>query len=573
MHIKEISRKRTLSLAIALVLASGMGQAMSAQSTTAGEICAADGASDVCNEPAATLTTSDQGIDTGTGTVTTANIVTGAGTIDGTEIANSTITSANIAADSVGNSEMQDNAIGNAEMRDNAIGSAEIQTGAVGNSEVATDAIGNDEMQNDSIGTDEIIDGSITGDDLGVLDALEVDAGDPFLSVKPANIQFGSDDGSDSAITTMTDINANTKVTDGGSSDFTELNMTATSASLLVSDDSGGPHVNGITINQTTTTLVGGTGTTTVVIGDDLDIDVSGSADIDVVGDITATGGTVLIEDAESSLTLDGTDAALTSTGDASMTGATASVNDAESSLTLDGTDAALTSTGDASMTGATASVNDAESSLILDGTNATLTTTGIAKMTSSVGKGSVVTNTTGDATMTSGSGLSKVDVTNTSASVTVDNGVATHGLMIDVVPGNTTLSGGTGSTTLTLNDSGAHLDNNLDMGGNQINNLAPGTAGTDAVNRNQLNAVNNRIDDVEDLAKEGIAAVAAMAAIPGPIPGKRYSVGIGAGFFKSESAVAIGFNAQVTDSIMLTASAGATSNETAGAIGASFSW
>ena len=103
-------------------------------------------------------------------------------------------------------------------------------------------------------------------------------------------------------------------------------------------------------------------------------------------------------------------------------------------------------------------------------------------------------------------------------------------------------------------------------MGGNQINNLAPGIADTDAVNVGQL-------EEVEELAKSGIASVAAMASIPGPVPGKRFSVGGSIGSFESETAFAIGGHALFGQNWVVTASAATSSSHTAAGLGASFSW
>jgi autotransporter adhesin len=84
------------------------------------------------------------------------------------------------------------------------------------------------------------------------------------------------------------------------------------------------------------------------------------------------------------------------------------------------------------------------------------------------------------------------------------------------------------------------------------VHNVAPGVAGTDAVNVNQLNAVsgglnnridavNNRIDGVEKNAYAGVAAAMALQMPGAYVPGKTV-MRIGAGSFKGQSAVGISF-------------------------------
>jgi len=81
---------------------------------------------------------------------------------------------------------------------------------------------------------------------------------------------------------------------------------------------------------------------------------------------------------------------------------------------------------------------------------------------------------------------------------------------------------------------------------------VAPGVAGTDAVNVNQLNGVNNnlnsRIDSVNNridgVAKNAYAGVASAMALQMPasyVPGKTV-MRIGVGAFKGEGAVGISF-------------------------------
>jgi autotransporter adhesin len=88
---------------------------------------------------------------------------------------------------------------------------------------------------------------------------------------------------------------------------------------------------------------------------------------------------------------------------------------------------------------------------------------------------------------------------------------------------------------------------NNVTMGngqapnGTRISNVAPGVAGTDAVNVNQLNATNSRIDGVARNAYAGVAAAMAVQ-MPGTyVPGKTV-MRLGSAVFKGEPAVGVSF-------------------------------
>ena len=93
------------------------------------------------------------------------------------------------------------------------------------------------------------------------------------------------------------------------------------------------------------------------------------------------------------------------------------------------------------------------------------------------------------------------------------------------------------------------------------------------ATNTTNIAKNSTRIDDLEDESRSGIAAVAAMAAIPAPMNGRKFSVGLGAGHFNGESAIAAGFNARLTDSMTLTGGVGGNGDEVATSLGIGFSW
>ncbi|WP_321530685.1 YadA-like family protein [uncultured Desulfuromonas sp.] len=81
------------------------------------------------------------------------------------------------------------------------------------------------------------------------------------------------------------------------------------------------------------------------------------------------------------------------------------------------------------------------------------------------------------------------------------------------------------------------------------------------------------RLSKDVDINRAGIAAVAAMAAIPGPVPGKRNSFGIGYGTFKGEDALALGFKADLTQNLRMTTAVSHSRHDMAANVGLGWSW
>jgi hypothetical protein len=134
---------------------------------------------------------------------------------------------------------------------------------------------------------------------------------------------------------------------------------------------------------------------------------------------------------------------------------------------------------------------------------------------------------------------------TQSSTSMTITNGLGnTHGLVVN--ERQATISGGTTSSSMTLNDYGATFSNSANGRPIQVHGVADGTSRYDAVNVQQMDAV-----------KQGIAGVAAMNNIPSLESGKQFNLGIGFGGFDRETSFAIGGNARVTDNFVIKASAG----------------
>ena len=167
--------------------------------------------------------------------------------------------------------------------------------------------------------------------------------------------------------------------------------------------------------------------------------------------------------------------------------------------------------------------------------------------------------------------GRSTLSMTPTTASLSVNNadtGVA-HGIFVGQT--NTVVSGGTNSTSLTLDNTGATFKNDTTGGPARVTGVANGVHKYDAVNMGQFRGLEDRVDKTYS----GIAAVSAIAAVPPPVPGKNFSVGMGYGNFESTSAVAVGAKALVGEdrNITLTVGVGMGEDSTAfsGGVGWSF--
>ncbi|MBQ2088094.1 MAG: YadA-like family protein, partial [Selenomonas sp.] len=134
-------------------------------------------------------------------------------------------------------------------------------------------------------------------------------------------------------------------------------------------------------------------------------------------------------------------------------------------------------------------------------------------------------------------------------------------------VGGDTTITGDTittktfkaGDTTInndgmTIKDGPTITKNNVDMNNQQIHNVAPGEAGTDAVNVNQLNDAMNQTSDrinqmgdqinqVDNRMRKGLAGAAALAALH-PLdfdPDDKLTFAAGMGNYGGENACAVG--------------------------------
>jgi len=114
-----------------------------------------------------------------------------------------------------------------------------------------------------------------------------------------------------------------------------------------------------------------------------------------------------------------------------------------------------------------------------------------------------------------------------------------THGIYINGE--RTLITGGTTSTALTLDDSGATFQDTATAGPARVTGVADGSSRYDAVNYGQLNSIAGKMEDIKDDLSQGVAMASALAAIPQVETGKRFSLGAGTGFYHDEFALAVG--------------------------------
>ncbi|PCE24657.1 hemagluttinin domain protein [Burkholderia ubonensis subsp. mesacidophila] len=129
------------------------------------------------------------------------------------------------------------------------------------------------------------------------------------------------------------------------------------------------------------------------------------------------------------------------------------------------------------------------------------------------------------------------------------------------------------------------------DKAARQVVNVAEGTQGTDAVNVNQLNAVSTalstsvntlgnqvnqmqqQIQQTDAMAREGIAATAAMASIPHMDRDSNFAMGVGTATFAGQKAMAIGVQARITENLKATLNGGFSGSQRVVGAGMLYQW
>ncbi|MGU7776334.1 YadA family autotransporter adhesin, partial [Burkholderia sp. MR1-5-21] len=124
-----------------------------------------------------------------------------------------------------------------------------------------------------------------------------------------------------------------------------------------------------------------------------------------------------------------------------------------------------------------------------------------------------------------------------------------------------------------------------------QVVNVAAGTEGTDAVNVNQLNAVSSalstsvnnlssqvnqvqqQVQQTDSMAREGIAATAAMASIPHMDRDSNFAMGVGTATFAGQKAMAVGMQARISENLKATLNGGFSGSQRVVGAGMLYQW
>ena len=108
-----------------------------------------------------------------------------------------------------------------------------------------------------------------------------------------------------------------------------------------------------------------------------------------------------------------------------------------------------------------------------------------------------------------------------------------------------------------------------------RITNVAPGVNGTDAVNMDQYNWLDDKVQDYRDEARAGIAIANAMATIL-PREGKHFAMRVGGGFYNGAEAIGITAAGRINNNFSIDAGFGAstsTQSEYGGKVGVTYEW
>jgi hypothetical protein len=187
---------------------------------------------------------------------------------------------------------------------------------------------------------------------------------------------------------------------------------------------------------------------------------------------------------------------------------------------------------------------NNSANTLVTGGTSGLTARTGVANVNTSAqvllqNSGGTAVDANGKIITAGSTGY--VAPTAPTAALTLTNGYGnTHGLV--VTESQATLSGGTQSSSLTLNDTNARFSRASDGAPITVTGVADGRNDFDAINVRQF--------------ANAIAGVTALTNIPGLQQGQEKSIGVGVGSFMGKSALALGLNYRVDAKTALRVSA-----------------
>ncbi|WP_205193845.1 YadA family autotransporter adhesin, partial [Burkholderia sp. LMG 13014] len=214
-------------------------------------------------------------------------------------------------------------------------------------------------------------------------------------------------------------------------------------------------------------------------------------------------------------------------------------------------------------------------------GLSATNSNVNSLSTSTSTGIGSLSTglSTTNSNVASLSTGVTNINNTLNSLSTTINNNntrtANNNGIAADMNGKGTdvpTVTAGSNSVAIGAGSNDGGRSNVVSVGNDQqqrqITNVAPGTQGTDAVNVNQLtqvqttlstalsgqqaqiNSLGSQLQQTDQMAKQGIAAVGAMASIPQLDRDANFGMGVGTSTFLGQKAMAVNMQARITENL-----------------------
>ncbi|CAG9208086.1 hypothetical protein BVI434_2180014 [Burkholderia vietnamiensis] len=236
-----------------------------------------------------------------------------------------------------------------------------------------------------------------------------------------------------------------------------------------------------------------------------------------------------------------------------------------------------------------------------MSSTNSNLTS---LSTSTSTGIGSLSTglSSTNSTVASLSTGVTSITNTLNQLSTTVNNNQArtanNSGIAADMNGTGTdrpTVTAGSNSVAIGANSSDGGRSNVVSVGSDtqqrQITNVAPGTQGTDAVNVNQLtqvqttlstalsgqqsqiNSLGTQLQQTDQMAKQGIAAVGAMASIPQMDRDANFGMGIGTSTFLGQKAMAVNMQARITENLKASINGGFSGGQKVIGAGMLYQW
>lgn len=315
---------------------------------------------------------------------------------------------------------------------------------------------------------------------------------------------------------------------------------------------------------------------------------------VDLTADSTTVGTRITMFRGSNSLTIDST--GTTVGGSASLNGATNNIGTSVASVNTIGTSGStnnLVGTTNIGTAGGNTSIGSAGSTNVILGSTSLTGTTTINSSGSS--NTTIGHNGSGSGTVSLVSGPNSISVsssenliagTNTiqgttninttgSSATSIGNSSSTLTLVGSTVNvganANATVNLGTGSGS-TVSIGSASGNSTVSFNGNRVQGVGNAVAGTDAVNLNQMNAMQsglqNQINSVSSNAYSGTATVAAIAGIPALADTKFFNVGVGYGNYINQSAAAVGGHVRLSENTVFKAAFGFGNSNTTSSVG-----